>query len=154
ARGDVHELGRHAERAAALAAHGLARLAADHHAATPDAQIDRRVEVVFALEEDVAPHDAEVGRAVLHPGGHVVGLEQEVADAALAIDADELTPLGVERRGIEPRRLEARAELIEHAALGHGHHELAGGALGLRHSLPRMRSMRAPSPASLRSMCS
>jgi hypothetical protein len=47
--------------------------------AAADAEVDGGVQVVLALEEHVAAHDAEVGGAVLDVGGHVVGLEQQEA---------------------------------------------------------------------------
>lgn len=142
--GDPRELGRDAGHAARR---GAAREARDHHAAHAHLEVERAIEVRGALEEHVAAADAEVRRAVLHVRGHVVGLQQEEAQARGGRLAHEGAVVGEQRLDVDAGPREERRDGLEHAALGERDGE------GLAHaSAPFTRSIFAPRPRSFSSM--
>jgi hypothetical protein len=97
--GDARVLGRHARHARHLR---TISGRGDHHAAAPDTEVERLVQVVAALEQDVAPGDAEVGGAELDIGGDVVRLQEQKAHLAVGRLPDEAAVVAVEHGRIEP----------------------------------------------------
>ena len=73
----------------------------DDHAAAADAEIERLVEVVPALEQDVAPRDAEIGSTEFDVRRYVVRFQQQEAGAAIGRLTHESAVFAVEHGGIE-----------------------------------------------------
>ena len=135
-------------RAAPPAARAPGQPGHDHPAAT-EAEVQRPIKLTRALGEHVPSADPEVGRAVLHVGRHVVGLQQEEADVGRHL-ADERPVVGEERGALDAGAREERRQRLQAPPLGDGDREWTRAHA----SAPRTRSMSAPIPRSLSSMCS
>lgn len=150
-RGDAGELGGDARDAGG----GVDAGGAGHdHAAFADAELDGLVQVVGSFEQHVAAADAEVGDAVFDVGRDVVGLEQQEAQRAVLGFSDQFTLVGEEVGGVDAGAFEERGEGLHDAALGDREGERRHGRCHGMLDSSRMRSMSAPAPASLLSMCS
>lgn len=124
----------------------------DHQAAAAEAEIERLVEVVGALAQHVAPADADVGRAVIDVGRHVVGLEQKEAQRPVVALAHQATIIAREGVDAVARPREERGQRPQEPALGQGHGERRGPEH--QPAAPLTRSMSAPSARSFFSMLS
>ena len=100
AAGDLGELGRVAQVDLRALVDRAVRGLGDHHAAAPDAEIERLVEIAVLLLQHVAPGDAEVGGAVLDVGGHVGVAHDQHAQRVLG---DRRSPAGARRAPSRPR---------------------------------------------------
>ena len=121
--------------------------AADLGVCGRDVLIERPIEVARSLHQHVAADHAQVRRAVLHVGGHVVGLQQQEAQVGRGRLAYQGSIVDEQRRRIHARPLQQRSHDAEHPALGQGDRERSGHA-----SAPFTRCTRAPTRLSFSSM--
>ena len=137
--GGAHVLGGHPQPATA---HGCLRIieAFGHRHAQPtaaDAQV-HRLEDAFAamLQHHVTAGDAQVGRAVLHVGGHVAGPHDQQPQAGIIGGQDQLTAVGCLGIKMNAARRQQVGGIVEDPAFGQcqGQHRcyslMNGRALG------------------------
>ena len=87
-------------------------------AAPTDLEVHEFIHVRLGLQQHVFPRHAHVRRAVLHVDGHVAGLDQEVAHAALRVFKHELSVVLVDGGALVPDAGEQPVHLIAQPALG------------------------------------
>ena len=99
----------------------IAPLAGRHdHAAAAVVQVEQLVDLaVGLLEQHVLAGDADVGRAVLHVGGHVAGAHRHDPGPV----EEQLAVVRADLRHVEPEPLEQVERPAEERAARHRHHQ-------------------------------
>ena len=145
---DQGVFGGHAQSGAAANRGGIVE-AAPHRDAQPaaaDAQIDRLVEPLSAvLDQHILAGHTDVGRAILHIGGHVACAHDDQAQPRVGGRQNQFARIEHRRIDGDTGRSEQGQGLVEDAALGERQRDHASTTV-------RTRSIWAPTAASLRSM--
>ena len=115
-RGDLRELGRHAQGAAPVILKAL--WCGDRHAALAEPEVEQLVYLRLIFEQDILAGNADIRGAALDVDRHVAGLDPEIAHTCLGILKDQLAVILLDGRTGEACRLEHRVDLFTEPALG------------------------------------
>ena len=135
-RGDLRELGRHAQGAAPVILKALG--SGDRHAAFAELEVEQLVYLRLIFEQNILARNADIRGAALDVDRNVAGLDPEIAHPRLGILKNQLAVILLDGRTGKARRLKHCVDLFAEPALGQRHIEH-----GVLRDIPRGRLLDA-----------